>query len=302
MTDDGILTLADLQQLYPRLAEPMPEQAIQHAETRQFKGYDATGIGYQWVVNRANEVLGIGHWRVIHSMETTPLANGSYEVVTRVTIQLGNWIEGQWVPLAEVEAYGEHTAKSLGNAKKGSLTNGIKKAFALFGIGRQAYEGTLDDDFLDEESHAPTHQVGRGRPGGSVGSRPAPAAPVPSAPPSASEALGAEDPAAMAQIDAFVQATEGRPVTPKSAAPAAPKAAPPAAKAAPASGEQAPIMQAQVRAIEAMMKQLAKKQVAFDVPQYIQEEFGANVLTELTQSQGAQVLARINQALRGGAA
>jgi hypothetical protein len=33
-----------------------------------------------------------------------------------------------------------------GDAKKGAFTNALKKAAAMFGVGRQAYEGTIDDD------------------------------------------------------------------------------------------------------------------------------------------------------------
>lgn len=35
---------------------------------------------------------------------------------------------------------------SEADARKGAYTNGLKKAAAMFGCGRQAYEGTLDDD------------------------------------------------------------------------------------------------------------------------------------------------------------
>ena len=47
---------------------------------------------------------------------------------------------------AEAIGDGGHTSTSEADARKGAFTNGLKKAAALFGCGRQAYEGTLDDD------------------------------------------------------------------------------------------------------------------------------------------------------------
>jgi hypothetical protein len=45
-------------QLYAALAAPFPEDCIQRTRAQTTgKGYDTTGIGYQHVVNRLNEVL-----------------------------------------------------------------------------------------------------------------------------------------------------------------------------------------------------------------------------------------------------
>src|SRR3989338_1863692 len=50
-------------ELYKQLSEPMPAESIQRtkkSETR--KGYDTVGCGYQYCVNRFNEVLGLQGW------------------------------------------------------------------------------------------------------------------------------------------------------------------------------------------------------------------------------------------------
>jgi hypothetical protein len=45
----------------------------------------------------------------------------------------------------------EKKASSEADARKGRYTNAFKKAAAFFGVGRQAYEGSLDDDNLPTE-------------------------------------------------------------------------------------------------------------------------------------------------------
>ena len=51
--------------LYQLLSVPFPESCIQRTEGRiTGRGYDTTGIAYQFVVNRLNEVLGVGGFRV----------------------------------------------------------------------------------------------------------------------------------------------------------------------------------------------------------------------------------------------
>lgn len=157
MDDKDILTGSELNALYEKLSEPLPQEAIQHAETLEYKGYDTTGLGYQYIVNRFNEVLGLSHWRVLHTIETFNIktAQGKifYITVCDMTIQIGNWLKSRTVDinwfdiLADRQCYGGHKSTDLADAKKGAYTNAIKKVSALYGVGRQAYEGTLDTDY-----------------------------------------------------------------------------------------------------------------------------------------------------------
>ena len=141
----------ELREVYRRLAEPFPEEAIQRTradETR--RGYNTTGIGYQFVVNRLNEVLGVGGFRVAREFTLREKQSRSgmpmVEATCDLVLQLGSWEAGQFIPFAEAPGTGGHLAASEADAKKGAFTNGFKKAAAFFGVGRQAYEGTLDDD------------------------------------------------------------------------------------------------------------------------------------------------------------
>jgi hypothetical protein len=119
------------------------------------RGYDTTGIKYQFIVNRLNEVLGIGAWRTEQqvSVKESQTAKGrtSYDATCNLTLQFGEWREGKFHTWAESFATGGHTSMNEADARKGAFTNGLKKAAAMMGCGRQAYEGTLDDDNVPAE-------------------------------------------------------------------------------------------------------------------------------------------------------
>jgi hypothetical protein len=148
------------QQLYAALAAPFSEEAIERTDGRVTgKGYSTTGIKYQYVVNRLNDVLGIGGFRVERSVSVkeTATAKGrtAFDAGCEIKLQLGEWIDGGFVPFAEAIGDGGHTAMTESDARKGAYTNGFKKAAAFLGVGRQAYEGTLDDDNVPAEEPIP---------------------------------------------------------------------------------------------------------------------------------------------------
>ena len=146
----------DKKKLYAALAAPFSESCVQRTEGRLTgRGYDTTGIGYQHIVNRLNEVLGFGAFRAHRTVtvKETKRANGrpAFEAVCDLTLELGQWVDGRFLVFAEALADGGHVASSEADARKGCFTNAFKKAAAFFGCGKQAYEGTLDDDNLPVE-------------------------------------------------------------------------------------------------------------------------------------------------------
>lgn len=150
------MTQQEKKALYAALAAPFPEHCIQRTEGRVTgRGYDTSGIGYQHIANRLNEVLGVGGWRAHRTVNVKEVvrANGrpAFESICDITLELGEWVDGDFVVFAESLADGGHTAMSEADARKGAYTNAFKKAAAFFGVGRQAYEGTLDDDNLPGE-------------------------------------------------------------------------------------------------------------------------------------------------------
>ena len=150
------MTSAEKKAIYAALAKPFDEHCIQRTEGRLTgRGYDTTGIGYQHIANRLNEVLGVGGWRAHRTVTVKEIvrSNGrpAFEAICDITLELGEWIDGSFIVFAESLADGGHVASSEADARKGSYTNAFKKAAAFFGVGRQAYEGSLDDDNLPGE-------------------------------------------------------------------------------------------------------------------------------------------------------
>ena len=124
----------------------LPKEAIEKTKkevTR--KGYDTTGYQYQFLVNVINEVIGLGNWGftydVIKEIEGK-YNNGKsfWELTTKVTI----WMNAE--TKAEFSCVGGHKSELYADALKGAITNGFKKTAAFFGVGKKAYEGTVDDD------------------------------------------------------------------------------------------------------------------------------------------------------------
>lgn len=125
--------------------EKLPNEAIETAKkeiTR--KGYDTTGYQYQFLVNILNEIIGVENW------------NFTYNLTKEIQ---GQWSNGKgfWEITVDTEVEilgvkrmcaGGHKSEMHADAKKGAITNSLKKTLALFGIGKKAYEGTIDDDYL----------------------------------------------------------------------------------------------------------------------------------------------------------
>lgn len=149
----------ELQEIYAALSAPFPESAVQRTRASDTKkGYDTSGIGYQFIANRMNEVLGSGGFRTDQVFDVTvgefASKRAKYTVVCELKLSLGEWLRAgmthglvpAFFPFAEAFAVGGHESVTLADAKKGAYTNAFKKAAGMLGIGRQAYEGTLDDD------------------------------------------------------------------------------------------------------------------------------------------------------------
>lgn len=144
-----------LHALYVALCAALPNDAITRtrgAETR--KGYDTTGYGYQYIVDRMNDVLGIAGWRASATYEVSEHESGKgkamFDATAHVRIEIGQLSEvGDtlvWQVFAMRDCIGGHASLVRADALKGAYTNGFKKTAALFGPGAQAYRGTIDDD------------------------------------------------------------------------------------------------------------------------------------------------------------
>ena len=152
---NGALTAELLDRVYPRMASPLPSEAIERRKGSETgRPYDTVGFSYQYIVNRLNEVLGPSRWRVRGKVlyldeRKTPRGKSLFEATVRVWLQVGNPGEGGFLPIAERSSFGGYCSLLKADALKGAYTNAFKKAAALFGIGRQAYEGSLKGPFRD---------------------------------------------------------------------------------------------------------------------------------------------------------
>lgn len=146
--------------IYAALSAPFPEEAIERTNGNiTGRGYSTTGIKYQYVVNRLNDVVGLGSHRteqvVTVRPATTQKGRAVFEATCEILLQLGEWMEGTFAVFAEAHGTGGHTSTIEADARKGAFTNGLKKAAAMLGCGRQAYEGSIDDDNVPAVDAAP---------------------------------------------------------------------------------------------------------------------------------------------------
>ena len=171
-----MLTAEKLSELYLELAEPLPEEAIEESfasETK--KGYNTVGYGCQYLINRMNEVLGPAHWRaideiVVKNIGSTQGGKPIYDITMKMTVKIGNPISKEsdegtvsyFDVIAEQSSYGGHISYgTLADALKGAHTNSLKKTLALFGVGRQAYEGIPPQGNKPKQQNKGYNQSGR---------------------------------------------------------------------------------------------------------------------------------------------
>lgn len=149
-------------EIYTALAKKLPEEAIERTKGGQTgKGYDTTGYGYQYVINRFNEVLGLPYWgftfEVVDRLDGQT-AKGRFQ--TSVTALVTIWVRHpQTGEEAKRSCAGGHNSNNYADALKGAITNGFKKTAGMFGVGKDVYEGTVDDDNVEQEEYAHTGPV-----------------------------------------------------------------------------------------------------------------------------------------------
>ena len=142
--EEEIRSLATGIELLRLLGNPLPSEGIQRTKDKQtYKGYDTDGYISQFCTNRFNEVLGT-EWGVVWDILNQEKGSTSKgKPCWEITVKIGIWVlrreDTRWHS-------GGHVSKTHFDALKGAVTNGFKKAAALWGVGRHAFEGALDDD------------------------------------------------------------------------------------------------------------------------------------------------------------
>lgn len=138
--------------IYKELSAPLPKEAKQIALNKEtHKGYDTIGQGYQYCVDRFNEVLGVTGWSYnyrILSEDIEKYSNGKPKYIYTIEVLITIKANPELGLVEETrKCIGGHDSITKADALKGAITNGFKKTASFFGVGREAYAGELDDDF-----------------------------------------------------------------------------------------------------------------------------------------------------------
>lgn len=140
----------DTVELLKGLGSAIPIEGRQSTDKKKtLKGYDTDGYGYQYCVNRFNDVLGElwgFTWNIITTKEGST-AKGKYQIEIVVKVEI-------WVNNKENErsCVGGHISTNYTDALKGAITSGFKKTAAFWGVGRHAYEGSIDTAYIDDDN------------------------------------------------------------------------------------------------------------------------------------------------------
>lgn len=156
----------NLYETYKQLSQPLPIEAINKFSKEDLGlEYDIISHNYQYAINRMNEVLGCHSW-IVEEDEIKEFKNGdSWEVSKRITVKIGNYIPEDETKSSrfQIEAckwnYGGGTSKLLADAHKSAITNGLKKVLAMFGVGKETYEISLDVDVIGNATGEITKEV-----------------------------------------------------------------------------------------------------------------------------------------------
>ncbi|MFW6173776.1 MAG: hypothetical protein ACOC5T_08530 [Elusimicrobiota bacterium] len=155
----------DLPNVYKLLSEKFPKEAI--VEGRLWYGLETEGPRGQSVINRLNEVLGLNHWHYEYNIEDE-LRGKLWSATCGLTLMIGNWktIKAKasssetidvgidktvFIPLVSRSWVGGVSHMSRSEAKKGAITNTLKKCAAALGVAKDIYERLAEPEFDSEQ-------------------------------------------------------------------------------------------------------------------------------------------------------
>ena len=125
------------QNLIEKLKEPLPKEAVSPHPTKPY----LSTIKVIFVVERLNEVFGLGGWKVKN------------EIIEKADVQTKNGIKQMVVAKSfltipeyeiEIESYGGNDNEDLGDAYKGACTDALSKIGSYLYIGMDVYKGLAD--------------------------------------------------------------------------------------------------------------------------------------------------------------
>jgi len=151
--------------------EALPKEAVEKAEAEVTrKGYNTTGYQYQFLVNVLNDVVGPAGWsfdfeKLMEKEGTFRNGKTYYEITVRIDMDVLG---------VRRSCVGGHRSEMHADALKGAITNGFKKTVSLYGVGKKAYEGTLDEDYMPVPEMTTGHKCDSRTGCDSIDTRPVP--------------------------------------------------------------------------------------------------------------------------------
>lgn len=133
MSEETQTTLVDL---YAQLRAPLPDEAITADNSR---GFLLTGIKSAYVVERLNETLGLcgwGWWFKVVSLDI-----GEQFVLADIDLYYAD--DELWSQPIRASGDQRIIKGRIGDAKKGAVSDALKKAASFLGVGERAYKGLL---------------------------------------------------------------------------------------------------------------------------------------------------------------
>lgn len=124
------------QEIYTQLRKPLPDEAIIADNSR---GFLLTGIKTAYVVERLNNVLGLcglGWWFKVVSFSI-----GEQFVLADIELY---YADGETVSQPIYASGDQRIVKGrIGDAKKGAVSDALKKAASFLGVAERAFKGLL---------------------------------------------------------------------------------------------------------------------------------------------------------------
>lgn len=137
-----------------RINERLAAQEPDSVSVDTYGGY--VGYDAQFIYDALNAEIGIGNWGFKELDDKSQVINIEKGQLAVTKVQF--WIDGvKWQP----DAWGQCnvTRGAVGDARKGAITDAVKKAASVLGIGSAAYRGELEK--WKEEKNSKQQQSAR---------------------------------------------------------------------------------------------------------------------------------------------
>lgn len=128
-----------LKEIYSKLSKDFPDEALSNDTSR---GFALTSVKAQYIIERLNEVLGIGNWVI--DGEYAQDESGGIKFQGYLTVWLHK-VLGEEVPdILNLPAIGYSEKKrQVGDTFKGSRTDALSKAASYLGVANNVFKGKI---------------------------------------------------------------------------------------------------------------------------------------------------------------